>query len=190
VALAEPAVPEARAALAELRHLGVEVQMITGDHAAAARAVAAEAGIDVVHAEVRPHEKARLVERAAAGGRRVAMVGDGVNDAIALAAAHLGVAMGGGTDVARSAADVTLARGGLAGLPVALRLARATLRTIRANLFWAFLYNAVGIPLAAGAFAPFTGWQLSPVFASAAMSLSSVSVLLSSLRLRRFGRGA
>ncbi len=188
-ALAEPAVPEARAVVSALHSLGISVQMITGDTQAAASSVARAAGIDVIHAQIRPHEKARLVERArhgGHGGHKVAMVGDGVNDAVALAASDLGVAMGRGTEVAQAAAAVTLVRGGIAGLPIALSLARATLRTIRANLFWAFAYNAVGIPLAAGALAPLTGWQLSPVFASAAMSLSSVSVLLSSLRLRRF----
>lgn len=187
-ALSEPAVPEARATIEALRALSISVSMITGDQPAAALAVAAAAGIPAadVHAQVRPLEKARLVEQLKRRGRRVAMVGDGVNDAVALAASDLGVAMGGGADVARAAADVTLVRGGIAALPTALSLARATLHTIRANLFWAFLYNAVGIPLAAGAFSPFTHWQLSPVFASAAMSLSSVSVLLSSLRLRRF----
>lgn len=187
-ALSEPAVPEAGATIAALRALSISVSMITGDQPAAALAVAAAAGIPAtdVHAQVRPLEKARLVEELKRRGRKVAMVGDGVNDAVALAASDLGVAMGAGADVARAAADVTLVRGGIAALPTALSLARATLHTIRANLFWAFLYNAVGIPLAAGAFSPFTHWQLSPVFASAAMSLSSVSVLLSSLRLRRF----
>lgn len=186
--LAAPAVPEARAAVSSLRAMAITVQMITGDHRDAALAVAADVGISPgdVHAQVRPLEKARLVEEVRQRGKRVAMVGDGVNDAVALTSADLGVAMGGGADVARAAADVTLVRGGIAALPTALALARATLHTIRANLFWAFLYNAVGIPLAAGAFSPFTHWQLSPVFASAAMSLSSVSVLLSSLRLRRF----
>jgi P-type Cu+ transporter len=186
LALAEPAVPAARAVISELHRMKVTVQMITGDHPGAAAAVAAAAGIEIVHSQVRPLEKARLVEQAKLGGHHVAMVGDGVNDAVALAASDLGVAMGGGTDVAMSASEVTLVRGGLTSLVTALALARATMHTIRANLFWAFVYNAVGIPLAAGVFAPLTGWQLSPVFASAAMSLSSVSVLLSSLRLRRF----
>ncbi|MEZ4361155.1 MAG: heavy metal translocating P-type ATPase [Kofleriaceae bacterium] len=186
IALAEPPVPEAPAAIAALREMGVEVQMITGDQPGAAAAVAEAVGIATVHAQVQPLDKAKLVGEARATGRRVAMVGDGVNDAVALAASDLGVAMGGGADVAISASEVTLVRGGIAALPTALALARATMHTIRANLFWAFAYNAVGIPLAAGALAPLTGWQLSPVFASAAMSLSSVSVLLSSLRLRRF----
>lgn len=185
-ALAEPAAPEAKAAVARLRQLEISVQMLTGDHPAAAQAVARAVGIEVVHAQVRPLDKARLVEAARAGGHKVAMVGDGVNDAVALASADLGVAMGSGTDVAVAAADVTLVRGGVAALPTALALAKATLRTIRANLFWAFVYNAIGIPVAAGVLAPWTGWQLSPVLASAAMSLSSVSVLLSSLRLLRF----
>jgi P-type Cu+ transporter len=188
ISLAEPALPEARAVVAELGRMNIAVQMITGDHAGAAAAVATEVGIAIVHSQVPPLEKAHLVRQAKVGGHHVAMVGDGVNDAVALAASDLGVAMGHGTEVAMSAGDVTLVRGGLASLVTALALARATMHTIRANLFWAFVYNAIGIPLAAGVFTPITGWQLSPVFASAAMSLSSVSVLLSSLRLRRFAR--
>jgi Cu+-exporting ATPase len=160
--------------------------MITGDREQAARVVAQAVGIEQVHAGASPLQKAALVREARAGGRRVAMVGDGINDAPALAAADLGVALGSGTDIAAAAADVTLLRGGIGALPAALGLARASLRTIRRNLAFAFLYNVVCIPVAAGALYPLTGWLLSPVLASAAMSLSSVSVLLSSLRLRRW----
>jgi Cu+-exporting ATPase len=185
LAVADPPAPGAREAVAALRALGIEPRMISGDREEAARAVAAAVGIEQVHAGVRPTEKAALVAEARAG-HRVAMVGDGINDAPALAAADLGVALGSGTEIAAAAADVTLLRGGIASLPAALELARATLRTIRRNLVAAFAYNVLCIPIAAGALAPLTGWQLSPVLASAAMSLSSVSVLLSSLRLRRF----
>jgi Cu+-exporting ATPase len=163
--------------------------MVTGDRETTARAVAREVGIRRVFAGVRPEGKARIVAEERARGRTVAMVGDGINDAPALAAADVGVAVGTGTDIAVAASDVTLLRSGIASLPRALRLARATLRTIRQNLFWAFVYNVLGIPIAAGALYPLTGWLLSPVLASAAMSLSSISVLLSSLRLRQFERG-
>lgn len=186
VAVADRPSPEARRALDELRKMGIETAMVTGDRRATAEAIARELGIDRVIAEVRPEDKARVVASERARGRRVAMVGDGINDAPALAAADVGIAIGSGADIAVAAADVALLHGGLHGLVTTLRLARATLSTIRQNLFWAFLYNVAGIPIAAGVLYPFTGWLLSPVIAGAAMSLSSVSVLLSSLRLRRF----
>ncbi|AUX23222.1 ATPase P [Sorangium cellulosum] len=189
VAVADRPTEEARRAVEALKELGVEVAMATGDRAGAARAVADELGIHTVFAEVRPEDKARIVAEQRARGRRVAMVGDGINDAPALAGADVGIALGSGTDIAVASADVALLRGGVAGLPTALGLARATLRTIRQNLFWAFIYNVIGIPVAAGLLYPLTGWLLSPVLASAAMSLSSVSVLANSLRLRGFGRG-
>jgi Cu+-exporting ATPase len=188
VAVADRPTAEARAAIAELKALGIDVAMVSGDRRRTAEAVAAELGIDRVFAEVRPEDKARIVADERAKGRRVAMVGDGINDAPALAAADVGVAIGTGTDIAVATADIALLRGGVASLPRALRLARATLRTIRQNLFWAFVYNVIGIPIAAGALYPFTGWLLSPILASAAMSLSSVSVLANSLTLRRFAR--
>jgi Cu+-exporting ATPase len=169
-----------------LRALGVETVVITGDRAEAAHEIARAVGVDRVHAGVSPTGKAAIVRELRTGNRRVAMVGDGINDAPALAAADLGVALGSGTDIAAAAADVTLLRGGIGALPTTLGLARATLHTIRRNLAAAFAYNIVCIPIAAGALYPVTGWQLSPVLASAAMSLSSVSVLLSSLRLRRW----
>ncbi|MDF2698304.1 MAG: Lead, cadmium, zinc and mercury transporting ATPase [Labilithrix sp.] len=180
--------PEARSALQELRAMGIGVSMLTGDRARTARAIAAELGIDDVIAEVKPEDKARVVFDTRGKGRIVGMVGDGINDAPALAGAHVGIAIGHGADVAIAAADIALLRGGIHTLPTALRLGRATLRTIRQNLFWAFIYNLIGIPVAAGLFYPWTGWLLSPVLASAAMSLSSVSVLANSLRLRRFER--
>jgi len=188
IAVADPVSSEAKAALEELAAMGVEVAMVTGDRAETARAIGRELGIEDVIAEVKPEDKARVVADKRAEGRVVAMVGDGINDAPALAGAHVGIAIGSGADVAVAAADVALMGGGIGGLPTALRLGRATLRTIRQNLFWAFVYNVVGIPLAAGLLYPWTGWQLSPVVASAAMSLSSVSVLANSLRLRRFAK--
>jgi Cu+-exporting ATPase len=188
VAVADPPTVEAIAAVRALQTQGIEVAMVSGDRRRTAEAVAAQLGIWKVYAEVRPEGKARIVQELRAAGRRVAMVGDGINDAPALAAAQVGIAIGSGTDIAVAASDVALLRGGIAGLPTALGLARATLTTIRQNLFWAFVYNVIGIPVAAGLLYPFTGWLLSPVLASAAMSLSSVSVLANSLRLRSFGR--
>ena len=181
VAVADRAAPEAGEAIAQLREMGIDVVMVTGDREAAAKAIADEVGITRIHADVRPTAKAAIVAGERAGGRRVAMVGDGINDAPALAAADLGIAIGSGADLAAAAADVTLLRGGIAALPTALMLARATLRTIRRNLIAAFAYNAICIPIAAAGL-------LSPMLAAGAMSLSSVSVLLSSLRLRRFMR--
>ncbi len=184
VGLLDQPTPAARETVSRLHGLGIAVAMVTGDRAEAAQAIATDLGITEVHAEVRPEEKAQLVAQAQARGQVVAMVGDGLNDAPALAGANLGIAIGGGTDVAQAAADVVLVHG-IAGLPVALDLAQRTLRTIRQNLFWAFAYNVVGIPVAAGVLVPLTGWSLSPMLASVAMALSSVSVLTNSLRLRR-----
>lgn len=186
VAVADVPSKDAKPVLDALHAMGISVAMVTGDREGTARAMARELGIDEVVAEVRPEDKARIVFEQRAKGGVVAMVGDGINDAPALAAAHVGVAVGSGTDVAVAAADIALLRGGIHNLPTALRLGRATLRTIRQNLFWAFVYNVLGIPMAAGLLYPWTGWQLSPVVASAAMSLSSVSVLMNSLRLKRF----
>lgn len=186
VAVADTLKPESAEAVRALQSLGVRVVMITGDNERTARAVAREAGIDRVLAGVLPDGKAREIRRLQGEGRRVAMVGDGINDAPALAQADVGIAIGTGTDVAIEASDVTLVRGDLRGVVTAIALSRATIRTVRQNLFWAFVYNVIGIPLAAGAFYPLTGWLLSPVIASAAMSLSSVSVVTNSLRLKRW----
>jgi len=185
IAVNDPIRPESREAVRELHELGCRTVMLTGDRKATAEAVAREAGIDQVIAEVLPADKAAAVRRLREEGGIVAMVGDGINDAPALAEADLGIALGTGTDVAMEAAGVTLLRGDLAGVPRVLRLSRRTMRTIRQNLFWAFAFNSIGIPVAAGALYPFFGILLNPVFASAAMALSSVTVVTNSLRLRR-----
>jgi Cu+-exporting ATPase len=185
LAVRDPVKATTPEALALLRADGVRVVMLTGDSATTARAVAAGLGIEDVEAEVMPAHKREVVERLAADGRVVAMAGDGVNDAPALAAAHVGIAMGTGTDVAMESAGVTLVAGDLRGIARARRLSRATMRNIRQNLFFAFVYNALGVPVAAGVLYPLTGVLLSPMLAAAAMSLSSFSVIANALRLRR-----
>jgi Cu+-exporting ATPase len=172
-------------AVRELRDAGIHVVMATGDGAKTAERVARTLGIDAVHANLSPDDKTELVKRLQREGHVVAMAGDGVNDAPALAAADVGIAMGTGTDVAIQSATVTLVKGDLRGVLRAHRLGRATVANIYQNLFFAFAYNALGIPLAAGALYPAFGWLLSPMVASAAMSLSSVSVITNALRLRR-----
>jgi Cu+-exporting ATPase len=182
---ADPIKVGADEAIRALRAEGVRVVMLTGDSRTTAEAVARRLGLDEVIAEVLPAEKAAVVRRLRAAGRIVAMAGDGVNDAPALAAADVGIAMGTGTDVAMESAGVTLVRGDLRGIVRARRLSRATMRNIRQNLVWAFVYNALGVPVAAGVLYPVLGLLLSPMLASAAMSLSSVSVIANALRLRR-----
>ena len=184
LAVADEARPEARESVAALSRMGIEVVMLTGDNWRTAEAVGRAVGVGRVLAEVLPEGKAEEIRRLQAGGRVVGMVGDGINDAPALAQADVGIAVGTGADVAIEAADVTLLRGDLRGVAAAVSLSRATIRTVRQNLFWAFVYNVVGIPVAAGALYPLVGWTLSPIIASAAMSLSSVSVVTNSLRLR------
>ena len=186
IAISDPIKPTSRDAVAYLKRLGLPVVMVSGDSRKGAEAVAKEVGIDEVLAEVLPSQKADIVKKLQRQGKHVVMVGDGINDAPALAQADVGVAIGTGTDIAMEASDVTLIRGDLRGVATAVALARRTMRTIRVNLIWAFGYNVLLIPVAAGALYPFTGWLLSPVLASAAMAWSSLSVVLNSLSLRRF----
>jgi Cu+-exporting ATPase len=188
IGLADTPRPEAARTLRRLKDLGLELVMLTGDHQATADAIAHEVAprgeIDRVIAGVLPDRKAEQVKKLQAEGKVVAMVGDGINDAPALAQADVGIAIGSGTDVAIEASDITLIRADLGGVVEAMALSRRTLRVIKQNLFWAFVYNVLGIPIAAGVLYPFTGWLLSPMIAAGAMSLSSVSVLANSLRLR------
>jgi len=185
IALRDEPRSEAAALIKLLSAMVVETAMLTGDNQQTAQAVAAQIGIERVLAGVAPGDKAAEIERLQSG-RSVAMIGDGVNDAPALAKADLGMAVGAGTDVAIETAHVVLMGSRLAAVADALELGRAAMRIIKQNLFWAFAYNVVGIPVAAGVLYPFTGWLLSPIIASAAMALSSVSVVTNSLRLRRF----
>ncbi len=185
IGVADPIRPSTADALRLLREEGIRVVMVTGDSLTTATAVARKLGIDEVHAEVLPAQKTEIVARLRSEGRIVAMAGDGINDAPALAAAEVGIAMGTGTDVAMESADIVLVKGDLAGIVRARRLSRATMRNIRQNLFWAFAYNVLGVPIAAGVLYPVSGLLLSPMIASAAMSFSSVSVIANALRLRR-----
>jgi Cu+-exporting ATPase len=184
LAVADPIKPTTPAALETLRAAGVRIVMLTGDNRRTAQAVASRLGISEIEAEVLPEEKNRVVRRLRSEGRVVAMAGDGVNDAPALAEADVGVAMGTGTDVAMESAGVTLVKGDLAGIARARVLSHATMRNIRQNLVLAFVYNVLGIPIAAGVLYPAFGLLLSPIVAAAAMSLSSVSVVGNALRLR------
>ncbi len=187
IAIADPIKASSREAISQLHRLGIQITMLTGDHPRTAQAVAQELGIDRVEANVTPQDKRDRVRLLRDEGRIVAMAGDGVNDAPALAEANVGIAMGTGTDVAIESADVTLVKGDLRGIVKAIRLSRATMRNIRQNLFFAFVYNAVGIPIAAGVLVPFFGTRLllNPMIAAAAMSFSSVSVISNALRLNR-----
>jgi Cu+-exporting ATPase len=184
IAVADPIKPTTADALERLRAQGIRIVMLTGDMRSTAQAVAQRLGIDEVEAEVLPEDKHAVVRRLKAEGRVVAMAGDGVNDAPALAAADVGIAMGTGTEVAMASAGITLVKGDLVGIARAIVLSRATMRNIRQNLFFAFIYNIVGVPIAAGVLYPDLGILLSPVVAALAMSFSSVSVIGNALRLR------
>ena len=182
--VSDPVKPTTPEAIEALHAEGIEIVMLTGDNRKTAEAVASKLGIDRFEAEVLPDQKAAVVQRLQEEGKTVAMAGDGINDAPALAAAHVGIAMGTGTDVAMESAGVTLVKGHLTGIVRARRLSRAVMRNIRQNLFFAFVYNSAGVPIAAGVLYPVFGLLLSPVIAAAAMSFSSVSVITNALRLR------
>ena len=184
VMVADAIKPEAIEAVRNLHRLGIKIIMLTGDHKNTAQAIAKEVGIDDVVAEVLPDDKLNKIKELQKQGHVVAMAGDGINDAPALAQADVGIAMGTGTDVAIETAGITLLHGDISKLVKAIRLSKFTMRGIKQNLFWAFFYNIIGIPLAGGAFFPFFGWLLNPIFAGLAMAFSSVSVVGNSLRLK------
>jgi heavy metal translocating P-type ATPase len=186
IAAADVVKPTSRAAIRELKAMGIDVVMLTGDNRRTAEAIRRQLGIDRVVAEVMPQDKEKEIRRIQESGKMVAMVGDGINDAPALARADVGIAIGAGTDIAIESADIVLMRSDLQDAATAVQLSRAVIRNIRENLFWAFFYNSVGIPLAAGVFYSLLGWKLSPMFAAAAMSLSSVCVVTNALRLKFF----
>jgi Cu+-exporting ATPase len=182
--IADPLKPDSWDAVQEFKREGLRVVLLSGDHEASVRAVAEQLGIDEIHAGVRPEEKAAVIRALRSEGRKVAMAGDGINDAPALAEADVGIAMGAGSDIAKQTAGVTLISGDLRGIGRAMKLSEATMSNVRQNLLFAFGYNSIGVPLAAGVLYPLTGMLLAPAVAAAAMSLSSVSVITNALRLR------
>ena len=186
IAVADTVKTSSAQAIERLHQMGIKVAMITGDNARTAQAIADQVGIDEVISDVLPEDKAAKVAELQQTGQKVAMVGDGINDAPALAKADVGIAIGSGTDVAIESADIVLMRSDLMDVPTAVELSRATIKNIKENLFWAFAYNVLGIPVAMGLLHLFGGPLLNPMIAGAAMSFSSVSVLLNALRLKRF----
>jgi len=185
LAISDTLKPNATEMIQKLHHLGLKTVLLTGDNQRAADFIASQIGVDRVIARVMPQDKARIIRELQENGDKVAMAGDGINDAPALTQADVGIAMASGTDIAIESSDITLLGGDIAKIPQALKLSKATIRTIKMNLFWAFIYNVVGIPLAAGVFYPLFGLFLNPVFAGMAMALSSVSVVTNSLLLKR-----